>query len=315
MAQEENNFSFPDLKEPVALISNAQVPAFKKRSSTSKSLGKNLKKLGAFLGLTLILVSLPGVVFLVKQQQEIRSSACYNEGDCEKWKIIACDKGIWTGRVRKKGTDSWQEEELVINDSDCHDSPAYAYNFTLTDGDWVEWQQLRNSSFYESGEYQVWGCPTPTPTPTPTETPSPTPTPTGIPSPTPTPTATPTPSPTPTPTPTGEPTPTPTLTPTPTIPPTASCQWLRVFDRDWNLISDYSTLGTGDQVYLGAFPSFTGGEIDSARFRVNGNDWQIATEQNTLDGDTFYYLSYLIPEETYHFRVEAEIHHLGLGWL
>jgi len=81
------------------------------------------------------------------------------------------------------------------------------------------------------------------------------------------------------------------------------------------LITDFSLLEAGDLVYFGVYGSFDQGEIDGARFRINGGEWEVTADQHTIGDETFYYVDYTIPEEAYHFRVEAEIHHSSLGWL
>lgn len=133
------------------------------------------KLISGVLILLLLLASIPAAVYLVQQRQELRKAACHNEGDCFSWQIYVCGKATWKGKVRKKGTSSWQEEELVVNDNDCHWSPDFDYHFELSDGDWVEWELYEDADLRDAGEYQVWNCPAPTPTPTPTPEPTPTP--------------------------------------------------------------------------------------------------------------------------------------------
>ncbi|HUW21269.1 MAG TPA: hypothetical protein VMW41_01240 [Candidatus Bathyarchaeia archaeon] len=114
---------------------------------------------------------------------------------------------------------------------------------------------------------------------------------------------------TPTPTPTGVPTPTPTPTPS------ASCDWIHAYNEEWEAITNYSSLQAGEIIYFGVSASFSQGNIDGARFRINGGEWLTTAEQRTIGNETIYYISYTIPTATYHFRVEAEVHHSSLGWL
>ena len=120
-------------------------------------------------------------------------------------------------------------------------------------------------------------------------------------------------TPTNTPTPTATPTSTPTSTPTPTVTPVYSCDCLelRMYDLDWNLITDYSLLLPESEVYLAVT-----GETDHpagivrARFRINGGEWQETTDQNNNDE---FYIDFQIPDYG-DYTVEAQIFTPDLGW-
>lgn len=154
-------------------------------------------------------------------------------------------------------------------------------------------------------------------TPTPTLTPLPTPT------------GTVTPSPTPSPTPTG------TITPSPT--PTGEacqcqCSSIAVFNEDWEAIEDADTIEVEQTVHFGvkgtADENCPSG-ITKARFRVNETaseewcegdgfllteDWCETTNQQSVDEDEYFYLTYFIPGSG-DYKVESMVYCSDLeGW-
>jgi len=74
-------------------------------------------------------------------------------------------------------------------------------------------------------------------------------------------------------------------------------------------------LRAGDGVHFGVNASFSDGDIEEARFRINNGDWMVTSEQKTVGGDSFYYISFYIPEGSDHFKIESEVYHSVLGWL
>ncbi|RJR15316.1 hypothetical protein C4579_02520 [Candidatus Microgenomates bacterium] len=140
--------------------------------------------------------------------------------------------------------------------------------------------------------------PTPTPTPTPSGTPIPTP------------------SATPTPTPTATPAPTPSGTPVPSPSPVAQCvnvKMYQIIEGSWVLVQNPQTLLPGDTVYFAVLGSASDGIFDMARFRVNGlpPNWTTTTQTNPF-GE--FYIQYTLLPGVASYSVEAEVHHVTLGW-
>lgn len=122
------------------------------------------------------------------------------------------------------------------------------------------------------------------------------------------PTASPTPADIPSPT----DTPTPTDTPPPTSPPEYECDCLtlKMYDQDWNLISDYSQLRPGDQVNLLATGETNHPQgITKARFKVNNQPWQESEQRHQ---GNFYWV-FEIPEYG-DYSIKAEVYNPSLGW-
>lgn len=111
-------------------------------------------------------------------------------------------------------------------------------------------------------------------------------------------------------------TPTPTPQP-PTEPPsepvTAACHEIKVYDTNWNQITDLSTLKAGDTIRFTVSGQTTSGTIDMARFRVNSPAWRAAVTQKR-PGTQEFYDEYTIPEGVTSFTVNAQLHHTSLGW-
>ena len=80
----------------------------------------------------------------------------------------------------------------------------------------------------------------------------------------------------------------------------------------WNKISDSATLHPGDMVTFAVIGGAKSGIIDQARFSFNSNPWVVSTNVN-LYGE--YYTPYVIPNAGSIFTVQAQIHHVPLGWL
>ncbi len=144
--------------------------------------------------------------------------------------------------------------------------------------------------------------PSVTPQPTPSASPSPSPSPSAIPSPTPV------------------PTPTPTATPLPT--PFLRCTAVNIY-RDlgggqWQLVSDTHTLVAGDTIIFAVMGSTNTSttDIDMAQFRITAGGvvgpWQQTTNFNILTGQ--FYITYTLLPGISSYSVEAQVHHVNLGW-
>jgi len=105
------------------------------------------------------------------------------------------------------------------------------------------------------------------------------------------------------------PTPTP---PTPTPTPSYSCQCdtVKMYDLDWNLISDYGSLSAGDQIYLTVLGITDHPEgLTKGRLRINGEAWQ---ETDQRHGDEFY-IQFTIPDYG-DYSVEGQVYNPHFGW-
>jgi hypothetical protein len=109
---------------------------------------------------------------------------------------------------------------------------------------------------------------------------------------------------------------TPTATPTPVLLPQAQCtnvKLYRVRGTQWIPIRDVSALSAGEKVTLAVIGATNQGIIDKARFRINGSParWQETTSVNQY-GE--YYIDYALPKDAEALDIEAQIHHVSLGW-
>ncbi len=99
--------------------------------------------------------------------------------------------------------------------------------------------------------------------------------------------------------------------PPPSVPPeTALCEYCKVFDEDWNEITDFSTITVNQTIYL-ATRGATGNPkgITKARFRINGGDW---IETTSKHGNRFYIQYIILEANTY--TVQSMIFNPDLGW-
>ena len=88
------------------------------------------------------------------------------------------------------------------------------------------------------------------------------------------------------------------------------CEFCKVYDEDWEEITDLSTIAIGQTVYFATRGSTTDPKgITKARFRINGGDWQ---ETTTRHGNEFY-ISYTIPSAG-SYTVESMVYNPSLGW-
>jgi len=114
-------------------------------------------------------------------------------------------------------------------------------------------------------------------------------------------------------------TPTPTTVPTPTVVPTlppigAACNNVKAYDSEWNLLSgfDLSGLEAGDIVRFAVGGTTDSGSFDKARFTINGILMpEVVTKR---PGTEEFYDEYTIPSSVTSFTVNAQIHHISLGW-
>jgi len=99
--------------------------------------------------------------------------------------------------------------------------------------------------------------------------------------------------------------------PPPSLPPdTALCQFCKIYDEDWNEITDLSTLTISQTIYLATRGTTSNPQgITKARIRVNGGDWQETTQQH---GNKFY-IQYTIPSAG-SYTVESMVYNPDLGW-
>lgn len=105
-------------------------------------------------------------------------------------------------------------------------------------------------------------------------------------------------------------TPTSTLTPTPVL----SCEKIKIYDNSWKIISQESlpNLKPGDKIFIAVLG---GGNFDKARIRINAMDWLPENETDKKNTNAEFYLEYIIPGGATKFKIEAELHTAGGGWL
>ncbi|OGM22731.1 hypothetical protein A2961_03100 [Candidatus Woesebacteria bacterium RIFCSPLOWO2_01_FULL_39_21] len=120
-----------------------------------------------------------------------------------------------------------------------------------------------------------------------------------------------------------EATPTPTATPITCI--NAQCVDIKAYSvtgsvtdpSNWEALTsaDLSNLKKGDKVYFTVLGTTSSGTIDKARFRVNSNTWDTEVTSKKPGSEEFYY-SYEVPDNTYSFEVNAQVHHNELDqWM
>jgi hypothetical protein len=93
------------------------------------------------------------------------------------------------------------------------------------------------------------------------------------------------------------------------------CLAIRAWDTNWTELkgNQLSALKTGDRVRFTVSAAFNKGNVDKAKFKINGQE---TAEITTLKpGETaMYYYEYTIPEGVTNFSIGAKIHHTTLGW-
>jgi hypothetical protein len=113
------------------------------------------------------------------------------------------------------------------------------------------------------------------------------------------------------------PTPTPllSLTPSPTLPPNELvCNLIRLYDQDWNQITNFNGLTKNRQIYLttvGITNASSG--VTKARFKVKINGTEGNWIETTSKHDDNFYLTYTIPSGGV-FEIQAMVYSPSLGW-
>ena len=99
--------------------------------------------------------------------------------------------------------------------------------------------------------------------------------------------------------------------PPPSLPPdTALCQFCKIYDEDWNEITNLSTFTIGQTIYLATQGTTSNPQgITKARIRVNGGDWQETTQKH----GNKYYIQYTIPSAG-SYTIESMVYNPDLGW-
>jgi len=91
---------------------------------------------------------------------------------------------------------------------------------------------------------------------------------------------------------------------------TAQCEFCRVYDTDWNLITDLSTLTVNQTIYFATRGSTTHPQgITEARIRINSGAWQETTSKHVDE----FYISYTIPSAD-SYTIESMVYNPALGW-
>ena len=101
--------------------------------------------------------------------------------------------------------------------------------------------------------------------------------------------------------------------PTPTPGETAVCQNIKAYDTNWGpiIIAQLSTLKPGDKIRF-TVSGTPASKIDKARFIINGTTRPETT--NKAPWPDVFYDEYTIPAETTSFTINAQLHHVTLGW-
>ena len=95
---------------------------------------------------------------------------------------------------------------------------------------------------------------------------------------------------------------------------TAECSSVKAYDTSWNLLAseELGDLSSGDIVRFTVSGETSSGDIDAARFTINGILGPEVTDLKP--GSLEFYYEYTIPPGTDNFAVKGEVHHSELGW-
>lgn len=264
---------------------------------SSSNFSRPRKTIATILGVLMLVTGVATGVYLVGQQQEVRTGAW----DCVNYVFEVSQDGVVTARNGSTRNEPLQQAKVYIDgqlvatldvpELNAGDAATIG-TVQIPDGSF-SWEVVGTRDCENNGSYQVSPTPTATPTPTPTSTVTPTTTPTNTPS----------------------PTPTSTVTPTPPGNISAVCHDVVAYDEEWNELSaaDLSALSEGDVVRFAVTGTTDSGAFTKARFNVNGTTRPEVTTQKP--GSDEYYDEYTIPVGTTTFNVNAEIFHDSLGWL
>lgn len=97
------------------------------------------------------------------------------------------------------------------------------------------------------------------------------------------------------------------------VEPTPTCQNIKAYDTNWGpiTIAQLSTLKPGDKIRF-TVSGTPANMIDKARFIINGITRPETT--NKAPWPDVFYDEYTIPAETTSFTINAQLHHVTLGW-
>ena len=264
---EDQGSNVPNLDIP-PIISNENKP--------KKKIGG--KTIATILGILLLLGGVGTGVFLLNQQQDVKTKAgaCCSPTGGEYQ--ITCGPGYCC---------------VHSGDSACMDQPEPGYACKPCGGG----TEICSDGIDNDGDGKVdcvdpdctnnSFCKNPTNPPNPTNTPNP-------------------PGPTNTP-----------LPPTPTGTPVINYQCLNIkaYDTNWNLltIDDLSNLQEGDKVRFTVAGTATSGTFDKAKFTINSVDQPETTAKKPSSEE--FYSEHTIPAGITTFTIDAQIHHSTQGWI
>lgn len=250
------------------------------------------------VGFGAILVLVVGVVagvHLTQRTQIIPAGAW----DCSRYVFEISRDGVVTARNGSRLNEPSQRADVYIDGVKVatFDVPRLRSGDAATLGsvevnsqDGFTWRVDGSRDCDNEGSFQ------PEPTEAPTETPTETPTDTPTESPTETPTEPPVESPDPSPT---------------TEPIIGRCVEINIYDEEGNLINpSVAQLNTGEQVKFAIKGESNFGDINTARFRVNGGLYMETTEKELEE----FVLDYVIPNGITELSVEGQLFHPDLGW-
>jgi len=103
--------------------------------------------------------------------------------------------------------------------------------------------------------------------------------------------------------------------PSPTFTPqiSASCGTVKTYDLTWTQLSEsqLGDLSPGDAVKFSVAGTASSGSFDKAKFTINGSEVETSTLRPGTDE---FYVDYEIPEGVATFTIDAQVHHIDLGW-
>jgi hypothetical protein len=92
-----------------------------------------------------------------------------------------------------------------------------------------------------------------------------------------------------------------------------ACSTVKAYDTDWNLLdgNQLANLARGTKIRF-TIAGTPVGEIDKAKFIINGDETEEITKQKPNTNE--YWYEYTIPATGSTFNVTAKLHHVSLGW-
>ena len=106
-----------------------------------------------------------------------------------------------------------------------------------------------------------------------------------------------------------------TQNPLPSLAPVRSqCTAIKIYDTSWQLLSteDLQAASAGATLRLAVSSNTTSGDIDEAKFIINGIESATVSSKKADTGELYY--DYLLPVGTTNFDIEVKLNHSQFGW-